>query len=66
MRLSPLKDGGDSTVYSPKETIMDYSELAKGHLDVVVENKIATVTMNRPERLNAFIAADDHPQRLCV
>ena len=45
---------------------MDYSELAKGHLDVVVENKIATVTMNRPERLNAFIAADDHPQRLCV
>ena len=33
---------------------MDYSELAKGHLDVVVENKIATVTMNRPERLNAF------------
>jgi enoyl-CoA hydratase len=33
---------------------MDYSKLAKGHLDVVVENKIATVTMNRPERLNAF------------
>ena len=33
---------------------MDYSELAKGHLDVVVDNKIATVTMNRPERLNAF------------
>jgi enoyl-CoA hydratase/carnithine racemase len=33
---------------------MDYSELAKGHLDVVVENKIATVAMNRPERLNAF------------
>ncbi len=33
---------------------MDYSELAKGHLDVVVQDKIATVTMNRPERLNAF------------
>lgn len=33
---------------------MDYSELAKGHLDVVMENKIATVAMNRPERLNAF------------
>jgi enoyl-CoA hydratase/carnithine racemase len=33
---------------------MDYSALAQGHLDVVVENKIATVTMNRPERLNAF------------
>jgi enoyl-CoA hydratase/carnithine racemase len=33
---------------------VDYSELAKGHLDVVVDNKIATVTLNRPERLNAF------------
>lgn len=33
---------------------MDYSDLAKGHLDVVVDHKIATVTMNRPERLNAF------------
>ena len=33
---------------------MDYSELAKGHLDVVVKEKIATVTMNRPERMNAF------------
>lgn len=33
---------------------MDYSKLAEGHLDVVVKDKIATVTMNRPERLNAF------------
>ena len=33
---------------------MDYSELANGHLEVVVDNKIATVTLNRPDHLNAF------------
>lgn len=33
---------------------MDDSELAKGHLEVVVDNKIATVPLTRPDRLHAF------------
>ena len=33
---------------------MDYSKCAKGHLDVVVKDKVAVVTLNRPESLNSF------------
>ena len=33
---------------------VDYARLAKGHLDVVVKDKIAVATMNRPDRMNAM------------
>lgn len=33
---------------------VDYSRVIKGHLDVVVKDKIAYATFNRPERLNAM------------
>lgn len=32
---------------------MDYSKYAENHLDVVIKDRIALVTMNRPERRNA-------------
>ena len=33
---------------------VDYTKCAKGHLDVVVKNKVAYATLNRPDRLNAM------------
>ncbi len=33
---------------------VNYSKVTKGHLDVVVKNKVAYATLNRPDRLNAM------------
>lgn len=34
--------------------VIDYSDLAEAHLNVEVKNKVAVVTLNRPDRLNAM------------